>query len=517
MHGVVVGAPEQSEIGDPVPAMTAQSAAEASAIHTPSCSDSWVRGKRYRRVTLGRCWHHVGVRHFDLCIIGSGSGNSIIDDRFDHLSVALVEMGTFGGTCLNVGCIPSKMFVHPADLAASTLQAARLGVDLDLEGVRWQEVRDRIFGRIDPKAAKGRTYREQSRNVTVFDGRARFVGPRELDVGAAQTITADQVVIAAGSRPVIPDLAGLNSVDFHTSDTVMRLAERPRSMIILGGGYVAAEFAHIFSAFGTAVTVLNRSEVLLRREDVDVAERFTELLGRRVDVRVKTSATLVERAADGRVRVHIEGPDQQPEQLDAEVLLVATGRTPNGDTLDLERGEIEADDDGLVIVDGYQRTSAAGVFALGDVSSRQQLKHVANKDARVVQHNLLHPVSMISGDRRFVPRAVFSMPQVASVGLTEAEAAEQGIDYVVSREDYGNTAFGWAMEDTEHFVKIIARTDSKVLLGAHLIGPHASSLIQPLIQAMSFEQPAPDVARGQYWIHPAMTEVVENALLALAD
>lgn len=457
------------------------------------------------------------MRHFDLCIIGTGSGNSIIDDRFDHLSVALAEMGTFGGTCLNVGCIPSKMFVYPADLAASTMQATSLGVELDVVDVRWRDIRDRIFGRIDPKAAKGRSYREQSHNVTVLDGQARFVGPRQLAVGTAESITAEQVVIAAGSRPVIPDLAGLSSVDFHTSDTVMRLVDRPQSLIIIGGGYVAAEFAHIFSAFGTAVTVLNRSGVLLRREDSDIAKRFTELLGRRVDVRVNTSATLVEGAADGRVRVHIEGPEGRPESLDADVLLVATGRTPNGDTLDLERGGIQADDDGLIIVDAYQRTSAAGVFALGDVSSRQQLKHVANKDARVVQHNLLHPVSMISADRRLVPRAVFSTPQVASVGLTEAEAAEQGIDYVVAREDYGDTAFGWAMEDTDHFVKIIARADSKILLGAHLVGPHASSLIQPLIQAMSFEQPAPDVARGQYWIHPAMTEVIENALLGLAD
>jgi len=457
------------------------------------------------------------VRHFDLCIIGTGSGNSIIDERFDNLSVALVEMGTFGGTCLNVGCIPSKMFVYPADLAASTLHATRLGVDLDLKAVRWREIRDRIFGRIDPKAAKGRAYRDQSHNVTVFDGRARFVGPRQLDVGAATPITADQVVIAAGSRAVIPELSGLHSVDFHTSDTVMRLAERPESMIIIGGGYIAAEFAHVFSAFRTKVTVLNRSDLLLRREDVDVSQRFTELLGRRVDVRLNTSVTSVEKAADGLVRVHIEGPDGQPDRLDADVLLVATGRTPNGDTLDLDRGGIDADDDGLIIVDEYQRTSAAGVFALGDVSSRQQLKHVANKDARVVQHNLLHPVSMISTDHRFVPRAVFSMPQVASVGLTEAAAAEQGIDYLVSRQDYGDTAFGWAMEDTDHFVKIIARADTKVLLGAHLIGPHASSLIQPLIQAMSFSQPAPDVARGQYWIHPAMTEVIENALLALAD
>jgi mycothione reductase len=457
------------------------------------------------------------VQHFDLCIIGTGSGNSIIDERFDHLSVALVEMGTFGGTCLNVGCIPSKMFVYPADLAASTIQANRLGVGLDLQGVRWREIQERIFGRIDPKAANGRTYRQQSHNVTVFDGRARFVGLRELEVGAAETITADRIVIAAGSRPVVPDLPGLSSVEFHTSDTVMRLTELPKSMIIIGGGYIAAEFAHVFSAFGTSVTVLNRSEIMLRREDAEVAKRFTDLLSRRVDVRVNTSVTSVEKTDDGRVRVHAKGPEGEREPLDAEVLLVATGRTSNGDTMDPRRGGIDVDDEGLIVVDPYQQTTAEGVFALGDVCSRQQLKHIANSDARVVQHNLLHPDSMISNDRRFVPRAVFSMPQVASVGLTEVEAAEHGIDYVISKQDYGETAYGWAMEDHDHFVKLIADASSKLLLGAHIVGPQASSLIQPLIHAMSFEQPAPEVARGQYWIHPAMTEVIENALLGLSD
>jgi mycothione reductase len=457
------------------------------------------------------------VRHFDLCIIGTGSGNSILDERFDHLDVALVEMGTFGGTCLNVGCIPSKMFVYPADLAALTIQATRLGVDVDLRGVRWREIQERIFGRIDPKAANGRTYRQQSDNVTVFDGCARFVGPRQLEVGAPETITADRIVIAAGSRPVIPDLPGLSSVEFHTSDTVMRLPELPESMIIIGGGYIAAEFAHVFSAFGTSVTVLNRSEVMLGREDPEVAKRFTDLLGRRVDVRVNTSVTSVERTDDGRVRVHIKSLEDEPEPVSADVLLVATGRTSNGDTMDPQRGGIDVEDDGLIVVDPYQKTTAEGVFALGDVSSREQLKHIANSDARVVQHNLLHPDSMISNDRRFVPRAVFSMPQVASVGLSEAEAAERGIDYVVSKQDYGDTAYGWAMEDTDHFVKIIADARSKLLLGAHVVGPQASALIQPLIQAMSFEQPAPEVARRQYWIHPAITEVIENALLGLSD
>ena len=288
-------------------------------------------------------------------------------------------------------------------------------------------------------------------------------------------------------------------------------------MIIIGGGYISAEFAHIFSAFGTSVTVLHRSDVLLRREDADVAKRFTELLGRRVDVRLETSVERIESTPDGQVRVHASGIEGEQESLEAETLLIATGRAPNGDTLDLARAGIEVDDDGLIVVDEHQRTTAEGVFALGDVCSEQQLKHVANKDARVVQHNLLHPDSMITSDRRFVPRAVFSMPQVASVGLTEADAEQQGIDYVVSLQDYGETAFGWAMEDTDHFVKIIADGQTKIILGAHLIGPQASSLIQPLIQAMSFGQPAPEVARGQYWIHPAMTEVIENALIGLSD
>ena len=497
--------------------MTAQPAAEAHASHALSLPDSLAHGK-LPNSNAAAGWHDGGVRHFDLCIIGTGSGNSIIDDRFDQMSVALVEMGTFGGTCLNVGCIPSKMFVHPADLAASTVEATRLGIDLDLRGVRWREIRDRIFGRIDPKAADGRSFRQRSDNVTVFDAQARFVGPRELDVGAAETITADRLVLAAGSRPVIPDLAGLASVDFHTSDTVMRLPELPRSMIVIGGGYISAEFAHVFSAFGVSVTVLSRSEVLLRREDAEIAKRFTELLGRRTDVRLETSVELIEKSPDGRVRVYISGSQGgQQESLEAEILLIATGRAPNGDTLDLSLAGIEVDDDGFIVVDDYQRTTAEGVFALGDVCSQQQLKHVANQDARVVQHNLLHPDSMITSDRRSVPRAVFSMPQVASVGLTESEAKEQGVDYVVSRQDYGETAFGWAMEDTDHFVKIIADAKSKIILGAHLIGPQASSLIQPLIQAMSFEQPAPEVARGQYWIHPAMTEVIENALIGLSD
>jgi len=454
------------------------------------------------------------VPHFDLVIIGSGSGNSIPDDRFADQSIALVDSGTFGGTCLNVGCIPTKMFVHPADLAAAPGESGRLGVDLELRDVHWAEIRDRIFGRIDPISAGGLKWRSSNENVTVLTEEAHFLDPHTLQVGD-QTITADRFVLAAGSRPILPDLAGLDEVPFHTSDTVMRLPRLPRSVVILGGGYIASEFSHIFSSFGSHVTVVNRGDQLLAREDADVSARFTDILRSRIDLRTGTTARSV-REVEGGVVLTVAGPDGVEQEIEAEVLLVATGRRPNGDRLALDAAGVEADDHGYVVVDEHQRTTAPHMYALGDVSSPYQLKHVANHEARVVQHNLLHPDAPRTADHRFVPHAVFSSPQVAAVGLTEQQAVEQGIDHVVAQQAYGDVAFGWAMEDRDHFVKLVAERGTGRLLGAHLIGPEASTLIQPLIQAMSFGQTAQEVARGQYWIHPALTEVVENALLALA-
>lgn len=450
------------------------------------------------------------VQHFDLVIIGSGSGNSIPDERFSDKKIAIVEKGTYGGTCLNVGCIPTKMFVFPADLANSVRQADQLGVELQLNKVRWPEIRDRIFDRIDPISEGGERWRSENSNVTLFRKEARFVGPKTLDTGTGETITADTFVLAAGSRAVIPEIPGIDQVAMHTSDTIMRLESLPESMIIIGGGFIAAEFAHVFASFGVRVTVLVRSGAMLRAEDSDVSKRFTELMADRIDLRLNQSFKRVESLPDKQIRLTTaDGP------IEAEVLLVATGRVPNSDLLDLGQTGVEVDEDGYVRVDDHQCTTAAGIFAMGDLSSHHQLKHVANHEMRVVQHNLLHPDSMIKSDHRFVPHAVFSEPQVAAVGLTEQQAIEQGVSYVTVTQDYGSIAYGWAMEDTSHFAKLLADPETGLLLGAHIIGPQASVIIQPLIQAMHFGLPADEMARGQYWIHPALPELVENALLAL--
>jgi mycothione reductase len=457
------------------------------------------------------------VPHYDLVIVGTGSGNSILDPRFADWKTAIVEKGVFGGTCLNVGCIPTKMFVHTADLAATPSISSRFGVDEELRNVRWRDVRDRIFGRIDPISAGGREYRighEDNANVMVYEGEGRFSGHKELVVsladGRSETVTADRFVLAAGGRPIIPGIEGLDEVGYHTSDTIMRLDELPSRLVILGGGFIAAEFAHVFASFGVEVTVVCRSGALLRTEDEDISARFTELAAKRFDVRLNRK-TLRARRTESGLALDFEGG----ETVEADQLLIATGRRPNSDLLDVAATGVSTTDDGYVAVDDYQRTSVDGIYALGDLSSPYELKHVANHEARIVQHNLLHQDEQIEADHRFVPHAVFSSPQVASVGLTEQEARERGPKYVTSKQDYAGIAYGWAMEDTTGFAKLLADPDTGLLLGAHIIGPQASTVIQPLIQAMSFGLDAHSMARGQYWIHPAMPELIENALLNL--
>ena len=453
------------------------------------------------------------VAHYDLAIIGTGSGNSVVTPDFDDWQIAIIESGTFGGTCINVGCIPTKMFVYSADVADTVRHAARYGVDAHIDGVRWTDIRDRIFGRIDPIAVGGRDYRANGPNTVLYQAEARFVGPRELVLATGQRLTADRIVLAAGSRATVPMAIAESGVAFHTSDTVMRLDRLPEHLAIIGGGYIASEFAHVFSALGSRVTLVARGERLVRHLDADISQAFTDSACRRWDVHLDTRIESIARDPSGDHLTRLVLSDGATVRADT--VLVATGRTPNSDHLDPGVAGLQLTDDGRIWVDEFQRTNVDGIWALGDVSSPYQLKHVANHEARIVAHNLANPESMIATDHRYVPSAIFTHPQLASVGLTEAEAIGRGHDIAVSRQAYSGTAYGWAMEDTESFAKLIADRSTGLLLGAHILGPHASTLIQPLIQAMSFGQPVDGLARGQYWIHPALAEVVENALLGL--
>ncbi|NUL44844.1 mycothione reductase [Cellulosimicrobium funkei] len=460
---------------------------------------------------------------FDLIIIGSGSGNSLVTPYWDGRRVAIIDAGIFGGTCLNVGCIPTKMFAYPASLAAIPAESGRLGVDLELSSTDWAGIRDRIFSRIDAISAGGFRYRdEELDHTTVITEESRFTGTHQLTTASGQVLESETIVVAAGSRPVLPDVPGIDLPQVHTSDSIMRLPKLPETLVVLGGGFIAAEFAAVFSGLGSSVVQVNRSPQLLRTHDETISERFTELASRQWRVETGWTLSRIEEAESGWVSVHLEGPEGATLVVDAEAVLVAQGRTPNTDRLNPAAAGLDVHGDGRLVVDEYQRLLSGGapvpgLWALGDISSEHQLKHVANHDQRIVAHNLEHPDDLRANTLGPVPSAVFTRPQIGSAGLTEAQAvAEYGRERIsVKVQEYGDVAYGWAMEDTTGLCKLIADRQSGKLIGAHLIGHEAPNLIQLLVQAMSFGVDAHTLARGQYWIHPALSEVVENALLGL--
>ncbi|WP_336661347.1 mycothione reductase [Leucobacter sp. USHLN154] len=467
----------------------------------------------------------------DLAIIGSGSGNSLITPFWDSRRVVIAEAGVFGGTCLNVGCIPTKMFVRPAALARVPEEAARLGVVQRTESVDWPGMRDRIFGRIDAISAAGERYRRDDLDhVELISQQVRLTGTHSFESSDGARVDAAQLVIAAGSRAVLPEIPGIDLPHVHTSDTVMRLAELPKRVLVIGGGYIGAEFANVFSAFGSEVVQVHRGAQLLKRADADIASRFTAEAARQWDLRLDRDVTAIRHADDGGVIADL-APSGSPalhaepgsaERVAADIVLVATGRRPNSDRVGAAEAGLDLHPDGRIAVDSFQRVLSGGkpvrgLYALGDISSAAQLKHVANHEARVVAHNLEHPDDLRESRRDAVPSAVFTDPEVAQVGLTEAEAVTAlGAEHVTSYlQAYGDTAYGWALEDSSGVFKVIADRRDGRILGAHVMGYQASNLIQVMISAMSFGIDAHTAARGQYWIHPALMEVAENALLGL--
>lgn len=472
------------------------------------------------------------MAHFDLLVIGTGSGNSIVDERFSHLKVAIAEKWLFGGTCLNVGCIPTKMLVYPAEVAHSSGDSAHLNLDTSFNGADWNGLSHRIFDRIDAIEHDGRDYRtNRLENVTVFPEHIHFTGRHSAQTATGDTLTFDRVVIATGSSPTPLKAAGLDwdRVDTQgypvkTSNTIMRMPELPHSLVIVGSGFIAVEFAHIFASLGVDVTVLARGNRLLSNHDRDVSDAFTRSFTENVNVRFGVEVESVD-IADGVSLAltetgRAEGADTSA--VEADLMLVAVGRTRATDGLNVEALGAQTDGDRLV-VDEHQRVLSRdealdGVWALGDVCSQHMLKHVANAEARTVQHNILVDLgvetTLSKTDHTVIPAAVFSHPQIGSVGATEEQLREAGVDYVASTCEYGGVAFGWALNEPG-FAKVLAHRTTRRILGAHVVGQQAATLVQLFVQAMAFDLPADQIARGQLWIHPALTEVVENALLGL--
>lgn len=452
------------------------------------------------------------TRHeFDLVVIGTGTGLDVANWAAESgLRVAIVEKGRLGGTCLNRGCIPSKLLIHCADVAETVRRAGLFGIRVNGFEVDFPAIVRRATASVDSDSDAIEAGLRATENPRLFQGEGRFVGEKRLRVNG-EDLVAEKFLLAHGARPTIPPIEGLADVPYLTSTEALRLPKQPASMIVVGGGYIGCELGHFYASLGTRVTILGRRPNLLPGEDEEIAHAFTRAFARRVDVRASTEVKRVARDGDG-VRVEaVHRETGETSTLRADALLVATGVTPNSDTLDLAKTGVKVDAEGYVDTDDYLETSAPGIFALGDAVGNFLFKHSANHEAKYVIQNLLDPARKVAVDYHAMPHAVFGSPQVAGVGYTEQELRRLARPHVVGKYRTRETAMGHAIEDEDGFVKFLVEPESGKILGCHIIGHEASTLIHEVVVAMTAGEGTLANVRDAIHVHPALSEVVQRA------
>ncbi|OLZ40637.1 dihydrolipoamide dehydrogenase [Natrinema saccharevitans] len=465
------------------------------------------------------------MKEYDFLVVGSGSGLDVANAAVNQgQSVAIVEKGRLGGTCLNRGCIPSKQLLYHADVLETIERADEFHIDATVEDVDFAEIVREVTADVHGSSDSIERGLSSSDRHDLYQAEARFVDERTIELAGGnhdgERLTADTVLVAAGTRPAVPPIDGIESVDYLTSREALQLESVPDRLVIVGGGYIAAELGQFFGTFGSDVSIVGRRPHLLPDADEEVATEFTDRYADRFDVYTGYEATAVVESGES-ITVEARPFSESDDDADAEAaspgetvsvtgdeLLVAAGRVPNTDTLNVEAAGIETDAAGFVETDEYLRTTADGVWALGDVVGEYLLKHNANHEARAVARNLfgddLEPV-----DYSAMPFAVFGSPEVAGVGLTEGELREAGREYAKRTYRYEDTARGKAMK-AEGFVKPLIDLEGEIL-GCHIVGPEASDLIQEVVVAMTAGFGRVQDIRQSVHIHPALSEVVQRA------
>ena len=448
------------------------------------------------------------MKKFDVITIGSGGGAKISSPAASMgLKVAVIEKDRLGGTCLNRGCIPSKMLIHPADVALEIKEAHRFDIHHDPRmNVDFAKLIERISLTVDTDSNKIENSYSNHPHISVFRGNAQFIDNKTIHINN-EDITADKIFIAVGTRPAIPNIPGLAVTPFMTSTEALRNTKLPGSMIIIGGGYIACELGHAYGALGTKTTFLVRSK-LLRTQDAEIAAEFQQVFSRYHDVHLQALPTKVE-YNDNTFCVHYT-QEGKSFSVCAQALLIATGITSNVDTLDLINTDIELLPGNFIKVNDYLETNVDGVFALGDCIGKYFFRHSVNFEGEYLFDTVFASKPKAPIHYPPMPHAVFTQPQVAGVGKTEDELRVQGIDYVVGLNPYKSSAMGMALLSDHGFCKLLFDRKSRKILGGQIIGPEASDMIHMVIAYMNMEATLDDMLRTIY-IHPALPEIVRNA------
>lgn len=459
------------------------------------------------------------VKEYDVIAIGTGSAMNIVDLMIREnpkLKAAVIDKDEPGGICLTRGCIPSKILLYPAELLRTIERAGEFGIEIARSHVSFEKVMDRMRALVSKEIEMIRHGLSHSKNIDYYPTTVEFVAPYTLRAGD-ELIRSKMIFLCTGSEPTVPPIEGLEKAGYLTSDTMLKMNHLPESIGIIGGGYIAAEYGHFLSAMGSRVTIVGRNPQFLPEEEQEVSALAKRELGKHMTIFTNHEVRKVERmSADKKKLTAVNRSNGESMEVLAEEILVAAGRGPNTDILHPERGGIKTDKNGWIVVNEFLETSQPNVWAIGDANGRYLFKHAANYESLVAYYNAVLKMR-VAVDYHAVPHAVFAYPEIASVGLKEAEAIERyGEDKVlIGMQRYQDTAKGEAMALQDYFVKVIVEKDTMKILGAHIIGPYASILIQEIINVMyTPTQSAEPIIDGMH-IHPALSEVVQRAFNSL--
>jgi dihydrolipoamide dehydrogenase len=453
------------------------------------------------------------MKEYDVVVIGSGAGASVAQAALqDGLKIALIDKGPLGGTCLNLGCIPSKMMIFPADRVAEIEEAKKLGIEAQVKNVDFSLIMERMRGYVQDSQGYMRRGLKQAQGLDLFEKEGGFVDDYTLDVGG-EKIKGEKIFISSGARVLIPPIKGLDKVECLTNESVLQLIEKPRSMVIIGGGYIATEFGHFFAAMGTDVTMLQKGDLLVPNEEPEVSRLLKKMMGKRMNIETNTEVVEVKKES-GFYKVIGRGESGVLKEFAGEKILVAVGRRSNADLLKVENTGVETDKRGFVKANEYLETSIKNIWAFGDAIGKQMFRHSANVEADIAWRNSTGH-DKIKMNYHATPHAVFTHPQIASVGLREADV-KKGQKILVGRSRYKDVAKGAAMMEEETFAKAIVDKETYTILGFHIIGPFAPILIQEVVNAMTNGLDIFSIGRAMH-IHPAMSEIVVNTLGSLGE
>ena len=458
------------------------------------------------------------MKEYDVIAIGSGSSMNILEPLIQqnpNLRAAVIDKDEPGGICLTRGCIPSKIILYPAEMVRTIEKAHQFGIDATIKKISFQKVMKRMRTLIDNDIGMIRRGLSESKNIDYYPHIAEFVAPYTLEVDGSE-ITAKMILLCLGSKIKIPPVKGLDKVPYHTSDTALRMTKLPRSLVIVGGGYIAAEFGHFFSSMGSKVTILGRNPQFLPDEEPEVSALMKDELAKHMTIMTNCAVTEVSGTATGKKIVSEDRQSGKKRVIIADELMIAVGRESTSDILHPEKAGIKTDKDGWIKVNRHLETSQRNIWAFGDATGTFLFKHVANYESLIVYDNAVLG-KKVEVDYNAIPHAVFCYPEIGSVGLREKEAVKKygEENIVIGFQKYEDTAKGEAMASEGYFVKVVLERNTRKILGGHIAGPYASILIQEIINAMNTASGDRTTIADSMHIHPALSEVVERAFFSL--